>query len=382
MVTDAWGGRGGIAQYNRDFLGAIAPAAEVRVLPRHAPDPVADLPAGASQAPPRPGRWRYAVAAILEAWRRPPDVVFCGHLYMAPLAALIAQLWRARLMVQTHGIEAWPRPSRWVRWATERADLVLAVSRYTRAQLLSWAAIEPDRVAVLPNTVSERFTPGDRAAARRRFALGDQRVLLTVGRLAASERYKGQDRVIETLPSLVEAGHDVLYLIAGDGDDRSRLEMLACSAGVGDRVRFLGAVDAEALPDLYRAADVFVMPSTGEGFGIAYLEAMACGTPAVGLAIKGDRDALVPMHRLDVAMAGKGNGATSSVPAGGQSAGVDWLAATRMLLMLDWDNIAPIRLAVAVADRFSLHAFRRRVSFSLSRHSCRTSSQNSIPGET
>lgn len=299
LVTDAFGGRGGIAQYNRDFLEAIAPGAELRIVPRHAPDPATGLPERATQAPPKGGRLAYAVAATIETLRRRPRVVFCGHLFMAPLAALLARLVGARLIVQTHGIEAWPRPSILVRWSIERADLVLAVSRYTRAQVLSWAALDPERVAVLPNTVSGRFTPGDRIAARLRFGLGQERVLLTVGRLAASERYKGQDRVIEDLPSLVAAGHDVRYLIAGDGDDRPRLEALAMRHGVDDRVSFLGSVPADALPDLYRAADVFVMPSTGEGFGIAYLEAMACGTPAVGLRVKGDADALAPM-RLDV----------------------------------------------------------------------------------
>lgn len=296
LVTDAFGGRGGIAQYNRDFLAAIAPGVDLRIVPRHAPDAATGLPEGATQAPPKAGRLAYALAATRETLRWRPLIVFCGHLYMAPLAALLARLVGARLIVQTHGIEAWPRPSTLVRWAVERADMVLAVSRYTRAQLLSWAALDPERVAVLPNTVSERFTPGDRNAARLRFGLGNERVLLTVGRLAASERYKGQDRVIGDLPALVAAGHDVRYLIAGDGDDRPRLEALAAQHGVDDRVRFLGAVTADALPDLYRAADVFVMPSTGEGFGIAYLEAMACGTPAVGLRVKGDADALAPMR--------------------------------------------------------------------------------------
>jgi phosphatidylinositol alpha-1,6-mannosyltransferase len=341
LVTDAFGGRGGIAQYNRDFLGAIAPTTALRILPRHAPDPVSDLPAGATQLLPQPGRWRYALAAVLDALRQRPDAVFCGHLYMAPLAAIIARLCRARLVVQTHGIEAWPRPSRAVRWATERAELVLAVSRYTRAQVLSWAALDPDRVAVLPNTVSARFTPGDRAAARRRFDLGDQRVLLTVGRLAISERYKGQDRVIEALPALIAASHDVLYLIAGDGDDRPRLEALARSAGVSDRVRFLGAVGGDDLPDLYRAADLFVMPSTGEGFGIAYLEAMACGTPALGLAAGGAPDPL-------------GNGK------------LGWLLSSIADLssMLQAELTSPLpptgRLTIDVDARFGLSVFRNR----------------------
>ena len=117
-------------------------------------------------------------------------------------------------------------------------------------------------------------------------------VLLTVGRLAATERYKGQDHVIAALSQLqaIES-RDLIYLIAGEGDDRARLESLVAQHGVLDKVRFLGAIDNQALPDLYRAADLFVMPSTGEGFGISFVESMACGTPAFGLRDGGARDA-------------------------------------------------------------------------------------------
>lgn len=353
LVTGAWGERGGIAQYNRDFLGALAAAFSVRILPRHAPEVVTGPPPGAVQAHARAGRWRYALAALRDAIQQRPDIVFCGHLYMAPLAALIARLSRAQLILQTHGIEAWPRPSRLVRWTTEGADLVLAVSRYTRAQLLTWAAIEPERVVVLPNTVSERFTPGDRAAARRRFGLVDQCVLLTVGRIAASERYKGHDRVIEALRALVASGHDIVYLIAGDGDDRPRLAALARAHGVADRVRFLGNVPDEALPDLYRAADLFVMPSTGEGFGIAYVEAMACGTPAIGLGAKGDADALSPMRGLQ--------GASGADPHGIGAAEIPQDLAFRIARGLAARGPGDSSLvALAVGSRFARQHFDRR----------------------
>jgi phosphatidylinositol alpha-1,6-mannosyltransferase len=106
------------------------------------------------------------------------------------------------------------------------------------------------------------------------------------------ERYKGHDRVISAMPGLLAQGHDLLYLIAGEGDDRARLEQCAREIGLKDRVRLLGPLTAEQLIRAYRAADVFVMPSTGEGFGISYLEAMACGTPALGLAVGGATDAL------------------------------------------------------------------------------------------
>lgn len=211
---------------------------------------------------------------------------------MAPLAALIARLKRAKLIVQTHGIEAWRSPSRARRIALERADLVLCVSRQTRAAVLAWAVIAPERVLVVPNTVRDVFTPGDGAKQRAASGLEGKRVLLTVGRMDSHERYKGHDRVIAAIPDLVARGHDICYLIVGEGDDRARLEALARNSGVGDRVHFLRAVGLENLVEIYRAADLFVMPSTGEGFGVSFLEAMASGTPALGLDVAGARDAL------------------------------------------------------------------------------------------
>jgi phosphatidyl-myo-inositol dimannoside synthase len=293
IVTDAFGGRGGIAQYNRDLLGALANtgAVSVRVLPRLAPDPGA-TPREISQDPPRLNRIRYVAAALRAALGERPDIVFCGHLYMAPLCAFIARLTRAKLIVQMHGIEAWPPPSRFQRAAVEAADLVLCVSRFTRASVIGWAAIAPERVMVLPNTVRAAFAPGDASTLRVAWGLQAKRVLLTVGRMDARERYKGHDLVINAIPQLVAAGNDVVYLIVGDGDDQKRLEALVRQVGVADRVWFLGAVHLPRLIEIYRAADLFVMPSSGEGFGVAFLEAMASGTPAIGLAVAGARDAL------------------------------------------------------------------------------------------
>jgi phosphatidylinositol alpha-1,6-mannosyltransferase len=292
LVTDAFGGKGGIAQYNRDLLSAWVAAASVVVLPRGGGAAGRDTVSGLRQLPPVGSRLAYALHSIWHAWRLRPDVVFCGHLYMVPLALATARVSGARLVLQVHGIDAWTNPGRLPRWAAERADLVLSVSRYTRAMMLTWAAIAPYRVKVLPNTVASRFIPADRAAAREVFGLGQERVILSVGRLDARERYKGQDRVIAALPDLLRAYPDTVYCIAGEGDDRARLERLVHERGLHDVVRFLGSVPDADLPDLYRAADLFALPSTGEGFGIVFLEAMACGTPALGLAEAGAVDAL------------------------------------------------------------------------------------------
>jgi phosphatidylinositol alpha-1,6-mannosyltransferase len=295
ILTDAFGARGGIAQYNRDFMTALSETDRVvaiTLLTRNAPDHVVNVPAKVRQLRPYSGRIAYSLAALLTALSARVDIVFCGHLYMVPLAYVIAKLKKAKLIIQTLGIEAWPRPSVLRRAAVESADIVLAISRYTRARVLEWAAIAPERVMVLPVTVCDHFSPGDGSALRKAWGLGNKKVLLTVGRMACEERYKGHDRVIAAIPDLVKAAHDLIYVIAGEGSDRPRLEDLARSTGVADRVRFPGALSAETLLSAYRMADLFVMPSTGEGFGIAFLEAMACGTPALGLAVAGASDAL------------------------------------------------------------------------------------------
>jgi phosphatidylinositol alpha-1,6-mannosyltransferase len=226
--------------------------------------------------------------------------------------------------------------------AVEAADLILCVSRYTRARVIEWAAIAPERVLVLPNTVGEAFTPGDGSVLRRAWGLQDKRVLLTVGRMDAREGYKGQDRVIVALPQLLAAGHDLVYVVVGGGDDRTRLQSLAAERGVAERVRFVGVLGHDVVVDVYRMADLFVMPSTGEGFGIVFLEAMACGTPALGLAAGGAIDALADGEF----------GTMASEPE----------FAVILARLLTAPTSDPHALAAAVRSRFGDAAFSRQVS--------------------
>lgn len=296
LVTDAFGGRGGIAQAARDVIEAFATQdliEHITVLPRRVPDSPLCIHRKVSQSAAASGRINYAMKAILEVIRSRPDIIFCNHLYMAPLAAITARLIGAKLFIQLHGIEIWKEPTTTQRTALERADAILCVSRDTRARALTYCDIKPERAVVLNNTFATRFKPGDRQAARTKFALGEEFALLTVGRIDSRERYKGHDAIIEALPRLTGPdGRKVIFIIAGTGDDRTRLETLAKKADVFDQVRFLGYVPYVELPDLYRAADLFALISTGEGFGIAFLEALASGTPAIGLASGGSQDAL------------------------------------------------------------------------------------------
>jgi len=117
-------------------------------------------------------------------------------------------------------------------------------------------------------------------------------VIMTLGRLSADERYKGFDEVLEVMPRLISKLPDLVYLIAGDGSDRARLERKAAALGLQGHVVFSGHVPESEKADHYRLADAFVMPSRGEGFGFVFLEALACGIPVVGSKADGGRDAL------------------------------------------------------------------------------------------
>ena len=111
--------------------------------------------------------------------------------------------------------------------------------------------------------------------------------------MAACEKYKGVDEVIDVMPRLLRQVPDLRYLIVGDGSDRVRLEAKVRAHGLSKYVIFAGRIAEAEKVAHYNLADVYVMPSRGEGFGIALIEAAACGVPVVGSSVDGSRDALL-----------------------------------------------------------------------------------------
>jgi glycosyltransferase involved in cell wall biosynthesis len=298
LMTDAYGGHGGIAQYNRDLLDALAAMPEVEKivsLTRLAPGSNYGSPtkliehAGA--------RWAmlYAWQALRIALREKPNVILCGHINLLPVAAVLKRALRIPLAIELYGIEAWePLTSRFHDWYIRQLDLGISISRFTRQRFLEWARISPSKIRVVPNAIHlDRYVPaGKPEHLQDRYGVRGKKVLLTLGRLVASESYKGQDRIIRLMAALLKRHPDLVYMVAGDGDDRGRLEALAGECGVGEQVRFIGHVPVGEITALYTLADAFAMPSTGEGFGFVFLEAAACGVPVLGGSVDGSRDAL------------------------------------------------------------------------------------------
>lgn len=230
--------------------------------------------------------------------RYPPSELVVCHLNLAPLAHWLQRWRRIPYRVLLHGLEIQGQLSKGRYQALAKARQWIAVSAHTAdlARTLKVSALVP--IAVLPNTYrADRFhrlgPKPPQAPQLQAFGLSpDRPILLTVCRLNASEGYKGVDRVLLALPRVIEAVGGLQYVVAGCGDDLPRLQALASSLGLEDCFRPIGFVPTPALPELYALADAFVMPSTGEGFGIVFLEAMACGTPVLAGNRDGSVDAL------------------------------------------------------------------------------------------
>ncbi|MEY2410166.1 MAG: hypothetical protein QOF48_2836 [Verrucomicrobiota bacterium] len=300
LLTDAFGGHGGIAKFNRDLIAALCSyprCEEVVAIPRMAPLPIGSLPPKLTQRSDcLNGRWRYATALGKTLLGRGGfDLVLCGHINLLPLAAAAGALVHAPHALILHGIEAWaPTPRRLSNRLAGRMGSFIAVSDVTKERFLKWTSLPAERGFILPNCVElSQFAPGPKSEALLdRYGLRGKTILMTFGRLDSRERAKGFDEVLECLPSLANEIPNIAYLIAGDGKDRGRLETKASELKVRERVVFAGRISEAEKAEHYRLADAYVMPSRGEGFGIVYLEALACGIPTVGSSTDGSREAL------------------------------------------------------------------------------------------
>ncbi len=297
VFLDVFDQEGGIQSYNRDLLTAYSqladqPEATVMLLrdaPR-SPQPIACDRLHFRYFKTKSvalGRLKLAVALLTHLLLHRPQRVFCGHINLAPLIALCCRPLQIPYTVMTYGKEVWQPLAPRLRLPLQHADQIWTISRYSRDLAIAANQLEPNKIQLLSSSVDgTKFTPSTPSATLvQQYGLTDATVILTVARLWSGDIYKGVDVTIRALPTIAQAIPNVKYLVIGRGDDQPRLAQLALDLGVSDRVVFAGFVPTEDLAEHYRLADAYVMPSQ-EGFGIVYLEAMACGVPV----LSGDAD--------------------------------------------------------------------------------------------
>jgi len=174
------------------------------------------------------------------------------------------------------------------------ADRIVASSWVERADLAWHCKADTSRVTVIPCGVDlDLFRPGEARRARARLGLDAERVILFVGRLTPIKGLETLFRALAAAKANGLGGAAVrLVVVGGDKEERwdgesARLRRMARDLGVGGWVDFRGPQPQDALPDYYAAADLCVMPSRYESFGMVALEAMACGVPVIGSRVGG-----------------------------------------------------------------------------------------------
>ena len=299
LLTDAYGGHGGIAKFNRDLLSVLGQHPdykEIIALPRNIESSSSDIIPSTVYFDSSSARHKLAYAAALARTllrNRSFDLILCGHLHLLPLAWLASQISRAPLMQICHGIEAWsPTSRKLVDSLTNKIDYLVCVSSRTKDRFQAWTSTYPVRAHILPNTVDmNRFRPMEKNQRLiTQYRLNGKIVLLTLGRL---ERSKGVDEILAVMPDLVRDMPNIVYMVVGGGSDLVRLRAKAHALGLTEKVIFTDRIKEEDKVDYYNLADSFVMPGRGEGFGIVYLEAMACGVPVLASIADGSQEAVL-----------------------------------------------------------------------------------------
>lgn len=237
----------------------------------------------------------FVIAAFIAAVRTRPNLIIVGHANFAVLAALLKYLFGIPYCVIVYGLEVWDERGTRVGRFLRSADTILSISQFTRDKLIRQQHLDPQRFVILPTTFDEsRFRPMS-SPEQLRNKLGlkqNTRVLLTVCRLEGQGRYKGYDQIIRALKIILEVLPETHYVIVGEGNDEGRIRKLIAELHLENNVALPGFVPDEALVDYYNLCDVFAMPSKQEGFGIVYLEALACGKPVLAGNKDGALDAL------------------------------------------------------------------------------------------
>jgi glycogen(starch) synthase len=233
------------------------------------------------------------------------DIVHGHDWLVANACDHLAKRFEAPLVTTIHATE-YGRHQGWVdkhpqtyihgveRWITNRSQRVIACSHYMREQIVDIFGVAEKRVSVIPNGIDpdDLLTqdPAELERLRSEFAAPQEKLVLLIGRLVYE---KGFQLALEAMPRLIEEVPGTRFLVAGSGTHEAELHRQAEELGLMEHGTFLGWIGDDVLHSLYRIADLTVVPSIYEPFGLVALEAMACGCPCIVADTGGLREVVV-----------------------------------------------------------------------------------------
>ncbi|WDF76884.1 glycosyltransferase family 4 protein [Mucilaginibacter sp. KACC 22773] len=229
-----------------------------------------------------------------------PDIVILSHINLAVIGLFIKLVNpKCKVWVIAHGIEVWRPLSPVKTYMLKRCDKVICVSNFTRGQMIIRHNLNPAVCTVLNNAIDPfmklpvNFQKPRHLLARYKLN-PEQPVIFTLTRLASTEQYKGYEHVIQAVSKIKSSYPDIKYILAGkyDAKEEVRIKKLIAQHSVTEQVILTGFIEEDELSDHFLLADVFVLPSKKEGFGIVFIEALACGLPVICGNADGSIDAI------------------------------------------------------------------------------------------
>lgn len=238
---------------------------------------------------------KFIIAAVREA--KHYDQIVLSHINLLLVGWLIKKRYpHKKLILLAHGIEIWGEIGRKKTTMLKSCDLIIPVSHYTAQKIMEMHGVDERKIKVLNNCL-DPFLPlgkefSNDSSIRAKYGFSDNdMILFTLSRLSSKERYKGYDKVMQALVAVKKKYPNAKYLLAGsyDVDEKKYIDEMVVSLGLTNTVVMTGFIPDEELVAYFTNANVYIMPSMKEGFGIVFIEAMYYGLPVIA----GDRDGSV-----------------------------------------------------------------------------------------
>jgi len=228
-------------------------------------------------------------------------VIILSHINLLMIGYLIKLFCpNTKLILIAHGIEVWEPLKGFKKYMLKNCDKVLCVSEFTRQKMADLFNIPKEKLLVLNNCLDPFLLPeknkskDEKLLSKLGFTTSDV-VLMTLTRISSKELYKGYNQVLESIAELKDAYPSIKYLVVGkyDAVEKQRLDGIVERLSLQQQVVFTGYIPDEELSRHYQIADLYVMPSKKEGFGIVFIEAMLYGLPVIAGNKDGSTDALL-----------------------------------------------------------------------------------------
>lgn len=260
---------GGIEKYNRDFINALRMTdVQLKVVQRFKGGLLAKI--------------SFLLHFIFQYFYFRPQVIMCGHLHFAPVCYYLNKIFGTPFTLSLYGIEIISLAGKLKYKTVEAAQQVITISAYSKDLILQKFPHIKSKLFMHPSSVDGDiyFIKQKSLDLVRKYQLQGKKIILSLARLSTPE-FKGQDRVLRALPEVLKKIPEAVYVVVGGGKDERIDNYLKENPDIEKNVVFTGPASDNDKVDFYNLADVYILPSKFEGFGIVFIEAASCGIPLI-----------------------------------------------------------------------------------------------------